>query len=355
MDFKKNGTDYIQSLINDAVASGERTATVTGNLEIDSAVLIPSDFTLVLEDCHLRMADGTFDNMFRNENCGDVLTETAGGSDKNIKVIGRGRAILDGGKYNGLSEKNARKDGRPCMYVNNLLLFVDVDGFEVSGIHCRNQRWWALDFIYCSNGVLKDLDFRSNDIAIDETGMPYCGLIKAKYNEVLVKNADGIDLRHGCHHITIENITGFCEDDSIALTTLIGKGPMAFHIEGRPLDICFVDIKNVRTASFCSNVRLLNQGGTKLHDITVDGVYDISAESEYMDVGGHGVRVGDGSHLYGLCHATEDETYNITVKNVRSRARDGAVHLGGRMKNVTIENIEAFDGSFEIEDMREKD
>lgn len=353
MEFKKNGTEYIQSLINDAVASGAGTATVTGNWEIESAVLLPSDFTLVLENCHLRMADNTFDNMFRNEHCGNVLECVAGSGDKNIKILGKGEAILDGGTYNGLSEKNAGTDGRPCMYVNNLVLFVNVEGFEICNIHCRNHRWWALDFIYCSYGKLHDIDFRSNDIGIDENGNEYHGLIKAKYNEVLVKNADGIDLRHGCHHIDIENITGFCEDDTVALSGIKGKKPLNFYIEGRDTDICFVNIKNIRSASFCANVRLLSQGGVPLHDILIDGVYDTSAECEYMDRGGHGVRVGDGSHLYGTRHATEDETYNITVKNVHSRARDGALHLGGNMKNVVWENITSFDGSFDIEDMRE--
>ncbi len=150
--FAKNGTRHIQELISQGVTNGSRTATITGNWEIESAVLIPSDFTIILENCHLRMADNTFDNMFRNENCGDVINLKSGGENKNITIKGVGEAILDGGNYNGLSERNAGKDGRPPMYVNNLLLFINVDGFEIRDIHCRNQRWWALCFIYCSNG-----------------------------------------------------------------------------------------------------------------------------------------------------------------------------------------------------------
>lgn len=355
--FAKNGTQHIQELINEGVRNGTRTATVTGAWEIESAVLIPSDFTIILENCHLRMADDTFDNMFRNENCGDVIARKSGGENKNITIKGVGEAILDGGNYNGLSERNAGKDGRPPMYVNNLLLFVNVDGFEIRDIHCRNQRWWALCFIYCSNGLLTDIDFCSNDTAIDENGNEYHYLLHEKgHSEILVQNADGIDLRHGCHDIKIHNITGFTEDDTIALTGLIGKAKtIAFETPHKPLDICNVEILNVRSAAHCSNVRLLSQGGVPLHDIYIDGVYDMSAESEHMDVGGHGVRVGDGHVMYGWRHATEDEVYNITVKNVHSRARGAAVHLGDRMKNLVLENIEAFDGAIQIKDMREKD
>ena len=36
----------------------------------------------------------------------------------------------------------------------------------------------------------------------------------------------------------------------------------------------------LHTAAFCTNVRLLNQGDVKLHDIMIDGVYDMGCESE---------------------------------------------------------------------------
>ena len=354
--FTKNGTQYIQKLISEGIANGSRSAKVTGAYEIESAVLLPSDFKLVLENCHLRMADNTFDNMFRNEGCGDVTELKAGGENKNISILGVGEVILDGGNYNNLSERNARKEGRPPIYVNNLLLFVNVDGFEIRNIHCRKQRWWALCLAYCSNGILSDLDFCSDDTAFDENGNEYHYIIHSKgHTEILVQNSDGVHLLQGCHDIKIHNITGFTEDDTVALTGIIKKLPLPFEIPDRPLDIYNIEILNVRSAAHCANVRLLSQGGIPLHDIYIDGVYDTSAECEHMDVGGHGVRIGDGQYLYGTRQSTEDEMYNITLKNVRSRAADAAVHLGGRMKNVVLENIEAFDGAIKIKDMREKD
>lgn len=350
--FNKNGTEYICGLIKDGVKNKTNTATVRGNWEISEAILLPSDFTLILENCHLRMGDGTFDNIFRNEHCGDVLTTTAGKGNKNIKIIGKGEAILDGGKYNGLCEKNARTEGRPNMYVNNLLLFVNVEGFEIRNLHCRNQRWWALDFIFCSDGIIKDIDFLANDTCIDKKGCEYHGFTKERPEEVLVKNADGIDIRLGCHNIKIEDITGFTGDDTIALTGVLNGPDFAFKTEGKPIDICNIEIKNVRSAAYCSMVRLLSQGGVPLHDILVDGVYDVSDENECMDRGGCGVKIGEGSRLYGSRHSTEDETYNITVKNVRSRGKFGAIVLGGNMKDVVWENIEPFDGAEMLNDMR---
>ena len=350
--FQKNGTEYVNSKIDEAVRNESRTATVSGDWEIAEAVRLPSNFTLILENAHLRMADGVYSNMFVNERHGTELGNTVAGTDRNISIIGRGKAILDGGKYNGLSERNHSRDGLPPIWKNNLLLFTNVDGFSVSGLHCRNQRWWALNFIYCANGYIGNIEFCSSDIGIDADGREYHGLMREKYDEVLVKNSDGIDLRQGCHHILIENISGFTEDDTIALTALNGRTEKAFGVPELPSDICNVEIRNIRSAAFCTNVRLLNQGDIKLHDIVIDGVYDMSKDCPYLDHGLYTVRVGD-TRMYGERHATEDEMYNITIKNVRGGG-DYVLSLAGAMKNLVLYAIEAEEGTKMLLDNRRR-
>lgn len=349
--FRKDGAEYITSLIAEAVENGSRTAVVGGNMLIDRAIRLPSNFTLVLEDCHLRLSDGCYSNMFVNEHHGTDAGRTLAGQDKSISIVGRGKAILDGGEYNGLSERNHSRNGLPPIWKNNLILFTNVDGFKLSGISCVNQRWWATCFIYCSNGYIGDMYFEASDIGVGGDGVRYRGLKQDKYEEALVKNADGIDLRVGCHDIVIENIDGFTEDDTIALTGIFGDLEREFVTEGLPSDICRVNIRNVRSSAFCTNVRLLNQGGVKLHDITVDGVYDTSENSPHMDRGKHAVRVGD-PRLYGERHATADETYNIAIRNVRSRSLY-AISLAGEIKNISIYGVECFDGGKMIADFRD--
>ena len=337
MDLIKNGAAHIQNLIDSAKAEGTNCVTVTGNYEMEKTVLIPSDFCLVLENCYLCMAEGTFCNMFTNESCRKNNNIT----DKNIIIEGRGRVVLDGGKYNGLSEKNSLKDDNPHICVNNVILFTNVDGFCIKNIHIRNQRWWAMNFIFCCNGKISDIDFLADYTRIDENGNRVEGLTKDDYPGTHIKNADGIDLRCGCHDIIIENITGFCEDDSVALTGLDGDMENFFAPQNAVKDIYNVIIRNIMTSSFCSNVRLLNQGGIKLYNVLVDGVFDTSKDSRYMDKGWFGVRIGD-THLYGERHSTEDETFNITVKNVYSRG-EAALYLAGAMKNCHFENINIFE------------
>ena len=348
--FTVGGSEYINSLIQRAVNEGTRTATVTGNYEIDKPVRIPSDFTLILENCHLRLADGSFTNIFVNEHHSTEIGKTVSGCDRNIKIIGRGEAILDGGEYNGLSEKTHNKNGFPAIWNNNMILFTNVENFEIRRIAARNQRWWALCFIYARNGRISDVDFCACDIGVREDGTTYRGLKRGFYKEALVKNADGIDLRVGCQNIVIENITGFTEDDTIALSALNGGLERTFGVEGLPTDLCNVEIRNIASSAYCSNVRLLSQGTYKVHDIYIEGVFDSSQNSPHMERGGAGVRIGD-PHIYETRHSNSDETYNITIRKVRSRAVCSVALYGG-IGNLVMEDIESFDGGGDIQDLR---
>lgn len=336
-DFTKNGYVYIQNLIDEAVKGNKNEVTISGKWEIDDAIRLPSNFTIYLKDCHLRLADGCFCNIFVNENNETDLGKTTDGTNEKISIIGVGEAILDGGNYNGLGEK-IRPDGCTApVYKNNLILFTNVSGFTIKNLSCRNQRWWALNFIYCAFGNIENIDFCACDIRIDENGVTRHGLLRKNYSQILVKNADGIDIRKGCHDITIQNITGFTEDDTVALTGLNTYIEEPFIVPSLPSDICRITIKNVRSQAFCTGVRLLSQDGIKLYDIVVDGVTDESRNSAHMDHGLYAVRVGD-KHLYGKRFSTKDEVYNITVKNIYG---DGeyALALAGEIGNLQASNI----------------
>ncbi len=350
----------IRTMIDTAVKNGTRQAVLTGDFSVEHTIFLPSDFTLILDNAHLTMAEGTFCNMFRNEHSprytadeyGDCTASadrhakdpgrTEAGTDRNIRILGRGKAVLDGGIYNGLCEGNSTKDGRPHISVNNLILFTNVEGFAVEGLQIRNQRWWALNFIYCGGGTLRNLDFCSDDTMVLPDGSRVHGLRRDSYGSVYIKNSDGIDLRTGCHDILIENITGFTEDDTVALTGLPGKMEQLYAVAGKSSAIRNVIIRNVQSAAYCSNVRLLNQGGISLYNILIDGVMDTSADSPHLDRGIHAVRIGD-NHLYGSRHSTPEETGNITVRNVYGRGTS-VVQLAGAITNLVLDNICAFDG-----------
>ncbi|MBQ4289932.1 MAG: hypothetical protein II719_01935 [Clostridia bacterium] len=348
MEYLRNGgaelNRRIRTILDDP--SRPRTLRVTGCFEIEEPVLLPSDFTVILEDCHLRMAEGVYCNLFRNLGAEQRLP------DRNIRILGFGEAVLDGGPYNGLSERNAGQNGLPEIWNNNLILFANVDGFSIEGLRLEKQRWWAVNLLFCRNGTLRNLDFCADDRRIEEDGslVPYLSLQGDGYSRCYIHNADGIDLRCGCRDILIENITGFTQDDTVALTALPGRLEAAF----RPCedendgadDICRVTIRNLSCESLCSIVRLLNQGGPRLYDIQIDGVRDTSQGSVHMDRGICAVRIGD-TGLYGSRQPVPGETHHISVSNVSSRA-ECALSLAGVISDLTVSNLAVFDGGNEL-------
>lgn len=342
--FKRGGTKYISELIQKGIDDGTRTATITGNWDIESHIRIPSDFTLIFDGCYLKMADTTFDNMFVNEHHNTEIGRTISGTDKNIRLIGKNEAIIDGGTYNGLSEYNQNKEGRPSIRLNVLISFTNVDGFEVTGLKIHNFRWWAFCSLYCQNGHIHDIDFKADDTCIDKDGNVYHGLSLDLYFDMHVKQADGIDIRRGCHDIVIEDIRGFAGDDLVALTCLDGGDLKNYSVEGMPDDLCNITVRNINGCALDACVRILCQGNSTLHDVLIDGVCDMS--DKISGINGRGlqaIRLGDSHILYGSDLGEGDKCYNITVKNVRSRAVY-AMYFGGKpIKNLVYENIETFD------------
>lgn len=136
-----------------------------------------------------------------------------------------------------------------------MILMHNVDNFSITGLYIKDQRWWAMHLIYCSNGFIENITFDTN-------------------NEY--PNRDGVDLRVGCHHIIIKNIYGYCGDDVIALSAF--KGSAAdFEVEGKSIDIHHVIIRDVIACSAqYATVGIRNSDGIKIYDITVDSITDIS-------------------------------------------------------------------------------
>lgn len=282
---------------------------------ITETISLPDDIEILIDGAHLVLADDTFINMFATEN----YLKKEKTQQKNIEIHGKNGAVLDGGKYNGLSEKNHKEKGIHIS-VNTTMMFYYTQNLNVHDLKLVNQRWWAITNMFVENSSYKNIEFKADLSRIDENGVHYPDQLPQKYHETYVMNADGIDLRVGCNNITIENITGFTEDDTVALTAL-GGFEQPFFPDGKCTDIHHITIKNINSDCFvCSNVRLLCGRGHKIHDILIDSVTDARTNPHYMSKAT--VRIGD------VLYATESlsqkgDMYNITVKNVMSKGITG--------------------------------
>ncbi|MBP5274931.1 MAG: hypothetical protein ILO36_08380 [Abditibacteriota bacterium] len=293
---------------------------------IDKAVLLPAHTTLILDGCRLRMADGCFDNMFRNSLALSPEGCAAEGKERDIAIRGVNGAVLDGGLPNGLDEDTFRKEGMPHISANLFIYFHNVEGFEISGFTCKDQRWWAMAFMFCRSGHIHDLRFRLTRHLEDR--------------KIRWRNQDGIDLRIGCSDILIENIEGETGDDFIALTALKGfRKDKSDYVQGENTDIHDVIIRNVRgITSLCAIIRLLAHHGNRIYNVAISDVLDASrygetAQSQMC------LRIGDDNPAYydfdESLRCKPGDISDISVKNVHTRARTG-INLTGCVKNLYV-------------------
>lgn len=225
---------------------------------IDTAIILPSEMEVILDNAHLRQADGCMDNIFRcfadPEKEGHTLSEQK----HNITIRGTGHAVLDGGNPNGLTQKTSLVDGNPHVSRNNLILFYNVRGFVIENLELRNQRWWAINLLHAERGRISNIHFAA---------------------ECDRRNQDGIDLRLGCSNILIEKITGQAGDDVVALSAIDhpenrqGMGWM-YRVEEHDLDIHDIIIKDIIATSVeCSVIGIRNTDGKKIYNVTIDNIH----------------------------------------------------------------------------------
>ncbi|MBE6691623.1 MAG: hypothetical protein E7590_10185 [Ruminococcaceae bacterium] len=291
---------------------------------IERSILLPSDLCIMLEGAHLRLADGVIENIFRNKNAWTPLGNTAEGEQSGIRIIGMGQALLDGGKPNGMCEQLLRDNpGKYPSMLRNVPVFLhNVRDFEVRGIRFADARYWALTLMYCRHGRASELDFRMYGT---------------------LENQDGIDLRIGCEHIAVENITGITGDDTVALTALPLESDQAtagLVVKGKSVDIHDVTIRNVTSATHGNHLlRFLNENGAKIYNVTVTDVRDTGEA-----ISGATILCGT-TDPYLMTHPHKmGEFRNITIQNVISRAQR-ALDLCEPCEDLLIENVAAEQGT----------
>jgi hypothetical protein len=342
--FSASDAKNIQNAIDTALANGTRRVRIprlnerTGEAlwVIDEAIRLPSDIEILFDNAHLVLADGCFCNMFVARG-GDTAEKAL----RNITLRGFGNAILDGGHYNGLSEKNCKEEGIPHISVNTMLLFANVENLVVEDLTITRQRWWAITNIAVRHARYSRIRFATEFSRVDESGAHHPGEWPTHYSEMYVKNADGIDLRIGCSDILIEDISGFTGDDTVALTALGGfERKLGYFPEGLSPDIHDVTVRRVNSETYyCATVRLLNHNGNKLYNITIEDITNRHTDGILRSHAA--VSIGDKNYAEQL--NAPGDTHHITVKNVRSAAKFG-VSLCRYLSDSRIENIEALDG-----------
>ena len=281
---------------------------------IDKTLLLPNDITVYLDDCFLTLADGVYENVFRNENMYRADALLPENEQHGIRIIGLGNAVLDGGKDNGLREQNWTSD-KPRPITGCLILLNHVRDYVLENFKCQHMRYWAINQIACRKGCIRNVDF---------------DFIERHPNQ------DGINFRIGCSEITVENITGVTGDDVIALSAFPLSNDNDFLPFGYPPDIHDIRISNVMATTVATVVALRTTDGAKIYNVTIENVTDVGQTvTKPWGV----VRLGE-NNWFKKRPAGMGEMDQITVRNIRAYGK-GCIYLGGALSNAHISEIYA--------------
>ena len=309
--FKGSDVERIQAAINTAkktthkIVIPKRNSNGTNIWKIDSAILLPGNMTVILDNCIIQLSDSSRDNMFRSDNVGIGIISTTWNN--NISIIGVGDATLkgadnprstgDGARTLVLTPQAGRvsygsdagKEGRKQKgdWRNIMILMAYVDGFKLRNVTIKNSHAWAISFERTLNADISDITF----------DLPEEQIVNG--NKVIVHNRDGIDLRQGCKNFRISNISGNTEDDFIALSNLGVVDPKrkigdlnstmvtAPGWHGAQDDIEQITITNITCQSNTRAIAIRATDSAGVHNVYINGVI---AKTRYnnMLVGGKG-------------------------------------------------------------------
>ncbi|MDR2139927.1 MAG: hypothetical protein LBP50_10315 [Tannerella sp.] len=191
--------------------------------KIDSAIMLPSDFTLILDNSTIKLSDQCRDNFIRTANLkvGQSTIEPF----RNIHIIGIGNALLEGAdnprasgdcfKQLSLTDSSfnysyGTDEGKEGVnqfggWLNHGINIVETTGFSIENITLRDYHGHGIIVARSSRGIMRGITF-------DARG--YIFINKKRY---LIKNQDGFGIRQGCHDIIIENCTGNTGDDYLMI------------------------------------------------------------------------------------------------------------------------------------------
>jgi len=318
--------------------------------DIESAILLKSNTTIIIDGAILKLTDTSRDNMFRTENCGLGITgsftilenihikglngakckgadnpRATGDNGKTLAITGESVFDKSYGTDAGVSGQTQTGDWR-----NYMFLFAYTNNYSIEGIEFINAHAYSVSNERCSFGRFKSLKVQAPLVRTIASGTHY------------VKNTTLLDFRFGCNNMIIDDITGFSEDDALAIVMssasenagLYGTYQVTGNIYGGASDNVHDFIfKDVSISCNNNHIRLFNYAGTKLYNVSIQNITDKNTSNMSS---GSVVRIGDTAYGGG---SVLGETYNININNVVNNTMPHAIYIGGSLSESQINNI----------------
>lgn len=287
----------------------------TSKWMIDSALLLPSNMTLILDNCTLQLSDTSRDNLFRSDNVGEGITDPVW--NENIRIYGIGNAVLkgavnpratgDGARTLSLNPQAEQEKGnwrvsygsdagKPGLkqtgdWRNIMVLIGYVRDFSLKNVRFENAHGWTISFERTVGIDLSDVTiFNEEFVTVDG-------------EQLMTANKDGINLRQGCKNVRIDHVSGVTGDDFIALSNLDtapdipkqngdinGSMVTASRWYGPEDDIEQVVITNISCENRYRAVAIRGSDRAGIHHIYISGLIFRATEDRYeaLLIGGRG-------------------------------------------------------------------
>lgn len=360
-----NDTEKIQKALDLAVLL-HQTLYIGANDEsgnsiwmLDSAILMRPNSDIEINSAKIKLKNTTRDNIFRSDNVGIGITNPI--KTQNISIRGVGTAILEGADVPRATGDAAKvltltpdelgtptfgtDAGVPGQHQNgdsrNVGILIGLcDGVTITGLRIVRAHAYAISIERSINGVIEDIFIDNPTRRVINGSLTY------------VKNADGIDLRYGISNFKVDNVFGHSGDDFIALTTLNGDyGPGTMNTinitgniyNGPEDDSHDIYINNIQAYTYTNLVRLLNIDNSKLYNVTLNNIHDISQsiDSLYVPpVGGTraAVIVGGGNSSEFGGSTPLGNCKNIFIDNLSSYRYHNGIYIVGSLAESRIVN-----------------
>lgn len=308
--FEGNDIQRIQAAVDAAeITTGEvvipaKNSNGTNLWLLDSAILLPGNITVILDNCTLQLSDQSRDNMFRSDNVGIGITNPVW--NRNIHIIGKGDVVLKGANNPRASGDGARtltlnpeeekekgnwrvsygsdagKEGikQKGDWRNIMILMAYVDGFKMQNISIEDSHAWAVSFERVHDADISDININNSEEIV----------VNGK--KVMVSNKDGINLRQGCKNFRIHNISGRTGDDFIALSSLDTRSEIkdngslnstmvtVSRWRGQKDDTEQVEISNISCQTRYRAVAIRASDSASIHHVYINGL--VTSESDEM-------------------------------------------------------------------------
>lgn len=317
--------------INQAVRFARWTSsgvTLTGVYKLDSAIILSSGSTLILDNAKISMKYGMHDNMIRNEAVAQPTSHIFNRGNRKIRILGYGNAVMRGSTEAWGSSYPSNVNGQ--YWRANAILLANVEDFDISGITFKSLNASAIIPEQARMGNISHITF-------DNGGLEHL-------------NQGGIILGRGDYNININNIRGVTQDDIVAVQNIPSYKGDSLYVLGTTvnympyvnnLDVYGINIRNVdRTYSnklgtggsgqqlYGSRIRVMAADNGKIHDVSIDGVS--GTQEIYIQVPNNG---------YGT--QNKNNVSNLTVSNTGQ----APVYIERPISNSSFINVPNFDTS----------